>query len=232
MLNATFFYFSASMYWIIIKSKFCKYMNNIQKHNPTLSEAFNFIINGFLQDVHITEKEAKQIVSFFKLITIEKNEIFCKKGQVNTKLGILLSGLLSASYETPEKNDEVSRFFFLPENFIVSDFESFTTSTPAIETIIALEKSELLVITYSDMQKLYKAVPKMNYVGREIAELSYIRAMHRIYDLQVLNAESRVKKFFNEHPDFYNRVGKQEIASYLRMNRNLITKYFKPDKEK
>lgn len=207
-------------------------MTPIQKHNPSLSEAFNFIINGFLKDVRISEKEAKQIVSFFKLVTIEKDEVFCKKGQVNTKLGILLSGLLSASYETPKQNDEISRFFFLPENFIVSDFESFTKSIPARETIVALEKSEMLVITYGDMRKLYKAVPKMNYVGREVAELSYIRAMHRIYDLQVLNAEGRVKKFFKDHPSFYNRVGKQEIASYLRMNRNLITKYFKPDKEK
>lgn len=207
-------------------------MSPIQKHNPSLSEAFNFIINGFLKDVRISEKEAKQIVSFFKLVTIEKDEVFCKKGQVNTKLGILLSGLLSASYETPKQNDEISRFFFLPENFIVSDFESFTKSIPARETIVALEKSEMLVITYGDMRKLYKAVPKMNYVGREVAELSYIRAMHRIYDLQVLNAEGRVKKFFQDHPSFYNRVGKQEIASYLRMNRNLITKYFKPEKEK
>lgn len=207
-------------------------MSHIQKHNPSLSEAFNFIVNGFLKDVRLTEKEAKQIVSFFKLITIEKDEVFCKKGQVNTKLGILLSGLLSASYETPKQNDEISRFFFLPENFIVSDFESFTKSVPARETIVALERSELLVITYADMRKLYKAVPKMNYIGREVAEISYIRAMHRIYDLQVLNAEGRVKKFFKDHPSFYNRVGKQEIASYLRMNRNLITKYFKPEKEK
>lgn len=206
-------------------------MSNIQKHNPSLSEAFNFIINGFLKDVRITEKEAKQIVSFFNLVTIEKDEVFCKRGQVNTKLGILLSGLLSASYETPKQNDEISRFFFLPENFIVSDFESFTKSIPARETIVALERSELLVITYGDMRKLYKAVPKMNYIGREVAELSYIRAMHRIYDLQVLNAEGRVKKFFKDHPSFYNRVGKQEIASYLRMNRNLITKYFKPEKQ-
>lgn len=207
-------------------------MSHIQKHNPSLSEAFNFIINGFLKDVRMTEKEAKQIVSFFKLVTIEKDEVFCKKGQVNTKLGILLSGLLYASYETPKQNDEISRFFFLPENFIVSDFESFTKSVPARETIVAIEKSEMLVITYGDMRKLYKAVPKMNYIGREVAELSYIRAMHRIYDLQVLNAEGRVKKFFKDHPSFYNRVGKQEIASYLRMNRNLITKYFKPEKEK
>ena len=205
-------------------------MSNIQKHNPTLAEAFNFIINGFLKDVKLTEKEAKQIVDFFKLITVEKDEVFCKKGQVNTRLGVLLSGLLSASYETPKKSDEISRFFFLPENFLVSDFESFTRSKPATETIVALEKSELLVITYADMRKLYKAVPKMNYIGREIAELSYIRAMHRIYDLQVLSAEGRVKKFFKDHPSFYNRVGKQDIASYLRMNRNLITKYFKPEK--
>lgn len=205
-------------------------MSNIQKHNPSLSEAFNYIINGFLSDVRITEKEAMQIVSFFKLITVEKDEVFCKKGQINTRLGVLLSGLLSASYETPKKSDEISRFFFLPENFIVADFESFTKLTPATETIVALEKSELLVINYADMRKLYKAVPKMNYIGREVAEMSYIRAMHRIYDLQVLNAEGRVKKFFKDHPSFYNRVGKQEIASYLRMNRNLITKYFKPEK--
>lgn len=206
-------------------------MNRTLKHAPSLSEAFKNRMNKILVDVQISEKEAKQIISYFKLVTLEKDEVFCKKGQVNIKLGILLSGLMYATYETKKKSDEVSRFFYPPENFIVTDFESFKKSTSANETIIVIEKSELLVINYVDMKKLYKTVPKMNYIARELAELNYIRAMHRIYDLQVLNAEERVKNFFRDHPSFYNRVGKQEISSYLGMNRNLISKYFKPEKK-
>ena len=196
-----------------------------------LAQKIRVTFNSFLREGHVSEKESKIITSFFTYTTVEKNEVFLHKGEENGRLGILLSGLLYASYETPKKTEEISRFFFLPADFIVADYESFTRETPAKETIVALEKSELLTITYTDVKKLYNIYPKMNYIGREIAENAYIKALHRIYDLQILDAEGRVKKFFKDHPSFYNRVGKQEIASYLRMNRNLVTKYFKPEKD-
>ena len=201
-----------------------------QENISVVAKKFKTIINPILLRMPLSEKEAEKIASFFEIQTVEKNEIFSHKGQPCKKLGVLVSGLLCASYDTPKKTNEISRFMFLPDDFIVADFESFTREIPARETITAIEKSELLVISYENVLKLYKAVPKMNYIGREIAEHAYIKAMHRIYDLQVLKAEDRVEKFFKSHPSFYNRVGKQEIASYLRMNRNLITKYFKPDK--
>lgn len=197
-----------------------------QKLSPTkiLQNTLNSVINNG----SISDEEAERIMTFFEVQSLEKNEVFTQRGQVCKKLGILTKGLLSASYETPKKVDQVSRFMFLPHHFIVSDFESFTKGTPATESIIAIEKSEMLVINYKDMVALYNALPKMNMIGREVAEDFYIKALHRIYDLQVLNAEERVSKFFKNYPDLYNRVGKQEIASYLRMNRNLVTKYFKP----
>lgn len=203
-------------------------MTAVKNDTNTITTQLRDTFNSFLREAKLKEKDAEKILSYFKLVTVEKNEVFCSRGQENSKLGILLSGLLASYCETPQKAEEISRFFFLPEDFVVVDFESFTRQQTAKETIVALEKSEMLVISYAEVRRLYIEFPKMNYIGRELAENAYVKALHRIYDLQVLNAEGRVKKFFKDHPSFYNKVGKKEIASYLRMNRNLVTKYFKP----
>lgn len=198
----------------------------------SLAQRFRDLFNPILREGYITEKEAEKILSHFTYTIIEKGEVFCTKGQEDINMGILLSGLLCSYQETPKKNEEISNFFFLPETFVVTDFEAFTREKTSRETIIALEKSELLTINYAEVRALYMAIPKMNYIGRELAENAYVKALHRIYNLQILDAEGRVKRFFKDHPSFYNRVGKKEIASYLRMNRNLISKYFKPDSKK
>ena len=73
--------------------------------------------------------------------------------------------------------------------------------------------------------KIYDKYPKFEKLARELAEESYIKAINRNRELQSLKGKERVSKFLKENNGLLKRVNKQQIASYLGINRNDFSKY-------
>ncbi|HSC54268.1 MAG TPA: hypothetical protein VLC98_11620 [Phnomibacter sp.] len=186
-------------------------------------EEFINRIQTVLSNFQIDKKDLLSIFKHLKYIEVKKGDFFCQGGRTCNRLGILLEGLLMAKFDTEKGKLNISRFFYSPKNMIVTSFESFKTKKPTDESIVALEDSKLLYMTIEDLEELYSAVPSVNKIARHFAEQSYINALQRIHDLQVLNIKERIGKFYSTNKDLYNRINKIHIASYPRVNRNDLT---------
>lgn len=180
-------------------------------------------IDKVLEGFKIDKKELLAIFSHLKFIEIKKGESFCKAGQNCDKLGILIEGLLMAKFDTDKGKLNISRFFYSPNNMLITSFESFKNKTRTDESIVAIEDSKLFYLTIQDLEQLYLSVPSINKIARHFAEESYIAALQRIHDLQVLNNKERIEKFYRYQQGLFNRITKIHIASYLRVNRNDLT---------
>ena len=180
----------------------------------------------YLKRFKLSQEAIKLIRRKITPVHLHKGEMFNLHGKTCKRIGLLVSGLLYASYQPEDSADEiVSRFFYAPDNMIVTSFESFHTEKPSNESIIAIEESFLICLDRKDLYELYENNPEINYVGRQLAEQSYIQALRRVHDLQTMNARQRVKDFLKKHPELFNRVQRQQMASYLGMNRNALTKF-------
>jgi hypothetical protein len=139
-----------------------------------------------------------------------------------------MHGLLYAAYDDEKlENEKVSRFFYSPNQLIITSFESFKTQQRANEHITAIEPSYLFCISREGLDELYRLVPEMNFIGRMIAEQSYIQALQRVHTLQALNVEQRLDDFFQRHPGLFNRIQRQHLTSYAGVNRNALATYLK-----
>jgi CRP-like cAMP-binding protein len=184
------------------------------------------ILLSYFQKFKLSPESVSRISSLLKPLHIKKGDVFSEIGRKTNRLGILVSGLLYARYESKKSEEEVvSRFYYVPRNIIVTSFESFYNDSKANETIEAIEESYLLYLTKDELYNLYKSIPEMNIIGRELAEQSYIQALQRIHDLQALTVEDRVKEFFKDHSEIYNRVQRKHLCSYLGTNRNSLARY-------
>lgn len=182
-------------------------------------------------NLHINEVEL--ICSKIKPLHLRKGEKFSQSRRVCKQLGILVNGLLYAAYESENADNEiVSRFFYKPQNIIVSSFESFSTGQPANESIVSIEDSLIFCIQKEDLDDLYKQIAAMNVIGREMAEQSYTQALNRIHVLQTMSVDQRIEEFFNKNIQLVNRVQRQHLASYLGTNRNAISKHLKNKRSK
>lgn len=160
-----------------------------------------------------------------KPILLKKGESFIDYGEQAQKIGILISGLLYATYVADSGTEWISRFFFPPNNFIVSNHRGFSSEKSSAESIKAYEDSELLYIQKEEFKTLLDTNTKFERTVRILAEESYIQAMDRIHSFQSLNAEERIRKFFHENPELGKKLQRQHIASYLGIHRNILTRF-------
>ncbi len=157
-------------------------------------------------------------------LILPKGELFIDYGDKNKKIGILLEGLLYATYLSDSGTEWVSRFFFPPNNFIVSNHRGFVLGKDSTEAIRAYEDSKLIYIEKEEFKRLLDENHNFERTVRILAEESYIQAMDRIHSFQSLNAEQRIRKFFEEHPVLAKKLQRQHIASYLGIHRNILTR--------
>ncbi len=158
-------------------------------------------------------------------VLLKKSESFIDYGQQTNKIGILISGLLYATYLSETGTEWISRFFFPPNNFIVSNHRGFYSGKDSTESIKAYEDSELLYFNKEEFKGLLDSEPMFERTVRILAEESYIQAMDRIHTFQSLNAEDRIRKFFAENPELGKKLQRQHIASYLGIHRNILTRF-------
>lgn len=192
-----------------------------------MTEHFPPIISSLLQENNVTDTDRMLIAEHLNFISLKRGEHFSKSGKICDRLGILIDGLLFANFSTPKGRLNVSRFFYAPQNIIVTSFDSFKNQNYSSETITALESSSVLYFTNKGLKQLTDEVPVIDKIIRHFAEVSYISALQRIHDLQVLSAKERVHKFFKHNHELYNKVNKMHIASYLRVHRNDLTTFVK-----
>ena len=183
-------------------------------------------ITELLKKYGLTFNQIEEISSKLIPISLKKGEIFIKYGDKTQKLGILINGLLYSTYRSEDGREWVSRFFYLPKNFIVSNHECFFFNKNSSESIMAYEDSQLLSINKRDFENLMDNYTQFERIVRILAEESYIQALNRIHILQSLTAEQRVKKFISEHKDLVLKVQRNLIASYLGIHRNILTRIF------
>lgn len=183
------------------------------------------VLTQYVKDFRLQPTEIELIANKMRPLSIKKGAILQQEGRICRKMCILVDGLLYAYYGVEKEN--VFSFFYTPKNSIVTIFDSFKNRKPSEKGIKALEDSLLYYFTYQDLEELYRKIPSMNTIGRKFIENIYIQALERIQSLQELDTEQRFRNFFKENPTLLNRVQRQHLASYLRMNRNLIAKYLK-----
>lgn len=160
-----------------------------------------------------------------KPILLKKGESFIDYGEKTKKIGILIDGLLYATYLSDGGNEWISRFFFSPNNFIVSNHEGFYFGKNSTESIKAYEDSELIYIEKDEFKNLLDTNREFERTVRILAEESYIHVMARVHSFQSLNAEQRIRKFFAENPELGKKLQRQHIASYLGIHRNILTRF-------
>lgn len=183
------------------------------------------IFQNILKSYNLSVEDLNKIKPMFKPENLKRGDIFIRRGKGNQKIGILINGLMIATYLSEKGKEVVSMFYYPPKNIIVSNHEGFFYNTDSTETIKALQETQLFSIEKKDLLYLYEKYPQIGQGAREMAEAGYINALNRIHELQSLSGKERVKKLLKENKELLNLVSRQRIASYLGLNRNDFSKY-------
>lgn len=163
--------------------------------------------------VPLTEEEFSIATTFFQPKKLRKRQFFLQEGDVSKYLAFVSKGCLR-SYSIDDKGEEHIVQFAI-EDWWISDMKSFLGNEPSTYNIDALEDSELLMIDKASQDKLCLSIPKLEHYFRILLERNSSAALARISDFISTSAEDRYLKFLSAYPELSARVPQNQIASYL-----------------
>ena len=163
--------------------------------------------------MHLTEEEFNICTKFFIPKTIRKHQFLLNEGDICKNFCFVNSGCLR-EYTIDKKGIEHIIQFAIADWWI-SDLNSFLSGLPATYNIDALQDSEVLLLEKSSRDELLDACPKMERFFRLLLEANYIATRQRVADSLSETAEGRYLKFVKTYPKLFEQIPQSQIASYL-----------------
>lgn len=160
----------------------------------------------------ITESDWNALEERLTIQHLNKGEFLVRKGEICRHVSFINTGLMRLYYL--EEGKEICTAFVAENNFI-SEYASFLTRTPAAEYADALEDSELVNLSFDNIQALYQSHPVFEIFGRKIAEYLYILLSKYNTSLRAHTPEQRYHYLMDEQPFIIQRVPQYMIASFI-----------------
>jgi len=163
--------------------------------------------------VPLTDEEFETSSKFFIAKKLRKNQFLLNEGEVCTHIGFVNSGCLR-EYTIDNKGTE-HIVQFATEDWWVSDLNSYLSGKPSEFNVDALQDSEVLLLEKSARDEPLNKCPKMERFFRLLIEANHVATHQRIADSLSSSAEERYLKFIKTYPKLFEIVPQNQIASYL-----------------
>ncbi|MEO8516822.1 MAG: Crp/Fnr family transcriptional regulator [Flavobacterium sp.] len=178
----------------------------------------NFIQN----QVPVSDIEFEEALVFFKEKKLKKGDFFIEQGKVCKNVAYINKGTLRTFYSN-EKSEGITSCFCTENNFTTS-YKSFILQNPSTLSIQAIEETELLLIDYDNLQKLYSKNAVWQTIGRVFSEKEYITMEHYATVLNTETAKEKYLRLLNEQPVILQKASLEDIASYLGITRRTLSR--------
>ena len=161
--------------------------------------------------VDLSESELADITSKFKSKLVKKNNYLLREGDTCKDLVFVQKGCLRLYYV---KDDiEVSVWFAFQQSSAIEIY-SFNSENPSNYFIQAIEDSEVLCLSKTELNKLYQYQPKMQEMMRNFWEDVILNLISRFTALQTDSAEKRYLDLLSK-PGYLNSIPQKYLASFI-----------------
>ena len=174
---------------------------------------FEELFKNIRRKIVITEKEEEICRSLFIPKKIRKRQYLLQQGDVSKYTTFVEKGLLR-SYVIDDKGAEMI-MQFAPEGWWIGDMYSSLTGEPAEYNIDAIEDTEALLLTNESHEKLLQEAPVFERFFRLLMQNHFIAMQRRLKGNIIDTAEEKYKNFIRLYPNIAQRVPQHNIASYL-----------------
>ena len=194
---------------------------NAIKSIKNFANNYGFLVEDIKKNIKLLEKEINLLLSLVDEKKIKKKEFILQSGNICRYSYFLKKGCLKKYYINEEGKERI--FEFATENQWIGDQDSFWRMSTSIFNIIALEKSEIIQISKSNMELLLEKLPKFERYFRIVGNNSLGKYQRRVKQSLSCSAEERYSDFRNDYPGLELRISQKDIASYLGVSPEFLS---------
>lgn len=163
---------------------------------------------------HLGQEEVKQLASIVRYRGAVKNEMLINIGKPVKDIYYIHKGLVRL-YMPDESGREINTHFAWDGMFITS-YYSLINNKLSDEAVVAITDCELYHFNYHKLAALFDPYPKVERLGRILAEQAFSCLAERGRMLQTMTAKERYLHLMKTIPtEVFQNIPMQDIASYL-----------------
>ncbi len=180
------------------------------------------ILQNISKYVSLTSEEEQLFLSKTETKTVKAKTILLSAGAISKHSYFVNSGLLRSF--TINDNIVEHVLSFACEGWWIGDMYSLISQKPGNLFIEVLEDAEVVLLSKENQEQLYLEIPKLERFFRILTENSLVANQERLMDNLSLSAEERFEKFCKRYPTLIQKVAQKQIASYIGVTPEFLSK--------
>ncbi len=166
--------------------------------------------------------QTAELESHLVVVDYQKGDYLLNQGVHEMEQYFILDGILKRVVANQEAKEMILRF--AAERDIETSYAAWRLGTPTPYSIVCVTKVRVAKLPLPD----WVAFVERNHGLKQAFEYEVMRLMSEIMahtiTLHLLDAPGRVKRFLRKHPELFDRIPKKELASYLNLSAETLSR--------
>ena len=180
------------------------------------------ILKNVSRFIDLTELEKQKYLSLLTEINVKRKSFLMQAGDITSYEYFITKGCLKVYTLDDDGAPHIS--MFAVEDYWTGDMASFMNKEPTRYFIKATEDSELLGISRTNYELLFKEIPKFERFYRILYQKSLISYIRRTNHGISLTAEERYIEFKTKYPNIVSRITQKDLAAYIGITPEFMSK--------
>ena len=172
---------------------------------------FDVLVKYLSQFGNISESEIQKMSEMINFKSFIKDSYLVKEGQIANKCYFVLKGLVRQFYVID--GEEKTTNFYLEGEPVTTTFSNDTN--PVDFNLVCSEDSLIIEGNPGDEVAFFEALPQFIPFNALAIETETKKIHNDLIKFKILSPEERYLKLMNERPELFDRVPLYQLASYL-----------------
>ncbi|PWN71651.1 cyclic nucleotide-binding protein [Chryseobacterium phosphatilyticum] len=187
-----------------------------------MSKKITSLISYFKSFIPLSKEEIEVLDERITERRMKRKQFILQENEICRYYTFVVSGCFKMY--SVDNNGGEHNLQFAAENDWIVDIDSFHNKKPSKVYIVALETSVVLQIEKNDLWYLYTYYPKFDRNFRVIIEQKFIELQNRVLQNISATGDEKYEFFIRQYPHLANRLPNTQIASYLGITPQFLSK--------
>jgi CRP-like cAMP-binding protein len=171
---------------------------------------------------HLRDEDRAELESHLSISDGNKGDFLLHQGVHEMEQYFILDGILKRVVSNAEGKEMILRF--ADEGEMETSYAAWRLGTPTPYGIVCVTKARVARMPLTEWVDFINRRPQT----KETFEYAVMRGMSEIMahtiTLHLLDAQGRVQRFMRKQPDLVDRIPKKELASYLSLSAETLSR--------
>ena len=159
---------------------------------------------------------------YLTVVDCQKGEFLLHQGVHEMEQYFILDGILKRMVSNQQAKEMILRF--ADERSMETSYAAWRLKTPTPYSIVSVTKARVAKLPLPQWVAFMEDHPAI----KERFEFEVMRLMSDVMahtiTLHLLDAPGRVHRFLRKHPDLFDRIPKKELAAYLNLSAETLSR--------